>query len=437
MKRAGCWQIAYGIESGSQRVLDVVKREVKLPRMRETLRMTRDAGIRTKGYLMIGHPTETIETLEETAEFLRVVELDLCQVTKFTPYPGTPAYPRVREHGAFEENWERMNAMNFVFVPHGLTEQVLESYFHRLYSIFYSRPDVLRGIVRHGRRRASLPPPAQLLGLGLSEIPVPRPPVPSSRPRASPDSAVTCLLARRTSRAWLHHSSRPRSSGSCSARLGGRRTDGDRSAERTAMVEQQIVARGITEPRVLDALRAVPRHRFVPAGMQVGSLHRWPLADRRGADDLPTVRGCGDDRHARACGRRTASSNSVRAQAIKRPSPRDLCAHVYTVEIQPALAERAAKTLAELGYTNVSVRSGDGFRGWPEAAPFDAMLITAAVAELPRELLAQLKPGGRAVAPVGPLGGIQDLLLIEKSVDGSATSRRLFPVRFVPSTGAP
>jgi len=148
MKRAGCWQIAYGIESGSQRVLDVVKREVKLPRMRETLRMTRDAGIRAKGYLMIGHPTETIATLDETAEFLRVVELDLCQVTKFTPYPGTPAYPRVREHGAFHEDWERMNAMNFVFVPKGLTEEVLESYFHRLYSIFYSRPDVLRGIAR-------------------------------------------------------------------------------------------------------------------------------------------------------------------------------------------------------------------------------------------------------------------------------------------------
>jgi anaerobic magnesium-protoporphyrin IX monomethyl ester cyclase len=69
-------------------------------------------------------------------------------VTKFTPYPGTPVYPRVREHGAFEEDWERMNAMNFVFVPKGLTEHVLESYFHRLYSIFYSRPDVLRGIVR-------------------------------------------------------------------------------------------------------------------------------------------------------------------------------------------------------------------------------------------------------------------------------------------------
>jgi len=148
MKRAGCWQIAYGIESGSQRILNVVKREVRLPRMRETLRLTRAAGIRAKGYMMIGHPTETIETLEETAEFLKVVELDLCQVTKFTPYPGTPAYPTIREYGSFEEDWERMNAMNFVFIPNGLSDAILETYFHRLYSIFYSRGDVLRGIAR-------------------------------------------------------------------------------------------------------------------------------------------------------------------------------------------------------------------------------------------------------------------------------------------------
>jgi anaerobic magnesium-protoporphyrin IX monomethyl ester cyclase len=148
MHRAGCWQIAYGIESGSQKILDVVKREVRLPRMRETLRMTRDAGIRAKGYLMIGHPTETVDTLEETAEFLAEVELDLAQVTKFTPYPGTPSYSRIREYGTFEENWERMNAMQFVFLPHGLTEEILETTFHRLYKTFYSRPDVLRGIVK-------------------------------------------------------------------------------------------------------------------------------------------------------------------------------------------------------------------------------------------------------------------------------------------------
>ena len=129
-------------------MLDVVKREVRLPRMRQTLRMTREAGIRTKGSLMIGHPTETRESLVETADFLAAVELDLCQVTKFTPYPGTPAYPTIRDHGTFTEDWEKMNAMNFVFLPNGLDEETLETWFHSLYATFYSRPDVLRGIGR-------------------------------------------------------------------------------------------------------------------------------------------------------------------------------------------------------------------------------------------------------------------------------------------------
>jgi len=148
MQRAGCWQIAYGIESGSQRVLDVVKREVRIPRMRETLRMTRAAGIRAKGYLMIGHPTEGLDSLAENVAFLKEVELDLCQITKFTPYPGTPAYATVREHGTFDEDWEQMNAMNFVFVPTGLTVAELEESFDRLYQTFYSRPDVLWGLLR-------------------------------------------------------------------------------------------------------------------------------------------------------------------------------------------------------------------------------------------------------------------------------------------------
>jgi radical SAM superfamily enzyme YgiQ (UPF0313 family) len=146
MRRAGCWQIAYGIESGSQRILDVVKREVRIPRMRETLRMTRTAGIRTKGYVMIGHPTEGLDSLAETTAFLKEVELDLCQITKFTPYPGTPAYPTIREHGSFQEDWEEMNAMNFVFVPSGLSVEILETYFDHLYRTFYSRTDVLRNL---------------------------------------------------------------------------------------------------------------------------------------------------------------------------------------------------------------------------------------------------------------------------------------------------
>jgi radical SAM superfamily enzyme YgiQ (UPF0313 family) len=148
MKRAGCWQIAYGIESGSQRILDHVKPEVKLPRMIETLSMTQRAGIRAKGMMMIAHPTETAESLAETREFLKTVPLDLAQITKFTPYPGTPAYPTIREHGTFAEDWERMNAMNFTFVPKGLTEQQLETTFDLLYRTFYRRGDILWGLVK-------------------------------------------------------------------------------------------------------------------------------------------------------------------------------------------------------------------------------------------------------------------------------------------------
>ncbi len=202
------------------------------------------------------------------------------------------------------------------------------------------------------------------------------------------------------------------------------------------MVEQQIVARGITEPRLLDALRSIPRHRFVPPAMQRDAYADGPLPIGEGQTiSQPfVVAAMTDALHLQPEERiyELGTGSGYQAAVASR-----LCAHVYTIEIQPALAERAASTLAALGYANVSVRAGDGFRGWPEAAPFDAMLITAAVAELPGELLAQLKPGGRAVVPVGPLFGVQDLLLIEKSRDGHTVTRTLFPVRFVPSTGKP
>jgi radical SAM superfamily enzyme YgiQ (UPF0313 family) len=148
MKRAGCWQIAYGIESGSQRVLDVVKHEVKIPRMLETLRQTKAAGIRVKGLLMMAHPTEDESSLQETVDFLRTAPIDLAQVTKFTPYPGTPSYATIREHGTFTEDWDRMNAMNWVFVPNGLTTETLERYFRLAYRTFYGRRDVLWGLAK-------------------------------------------------------------------------------------------------------------------------------------------------------------------------------------------------------------------------------------------------------------------------------------------------
>src|SRR5262249_51412071 len=114
----------------------------------ETLQQTRAAGIRVKGLLMMAHPTEDETSLQETVDFLRTAPIDLAQITKFTPYPGTPAYPTIHERGAFVEDWERMNAMNWVFVPSGLTPAVLERYFRLAYRTFYGRPDVLWGLAR-------------------------------------------------------------------------------------------------------------------------------------------------------------------------------------------------------------------------------------------------------------------------------------------------
>jgi len=125
-----------------------VKHEVRIPRMLETLRLTRAAGIRVKGLFMMAHPTENEESLRETVDFLRSAPLDLVQITKFTPYPGTPSYPTVRQHGRFTEDWERMNAMNWVFVPHGLTPAILERHFRQAYRVFYMRPDVLWGLAK-------------------------------------------------------------------------------------------------------------------------------------------------------------------------------------------------------------------------------------------------------------------------------------------------
>jgi hypothetical protein len=125
--------------------------------MLETLRRTRAAGIRTKGLLMMAHPTESEDSLEETIAFLRTAPLDLVQITKFTPYPGTPSYATVREHGRFVEDWERMNAMHWVFVPHGLSPEILERAFRRAYG-------PRAGGVRRARVLTAAGPPASPRG---------------------------------------------------------------------------------------------------------------------------------------------------------------------------------------------------------------------------------------------------------------------------------
>ena len=211
--------------------------------------------------------------------------------------------------------------------------------------------------------------------------------------------------------------------------------DADRREDRDAMVAEQLAARDIDDERVLAAFRAVPRHRFVPKEMEAAAYTDGPLpiGDGQTISQPYVVAKMTELLRLRRTDRvfELGTGSGYQAAVASR-----LCAHVYTVEIKPRLAERAGRTLSELGYSNVNVRAGDGFRGWPEAAPFDAMLITASVPKLPDQLLKQLKAGGRAVLPVGPTYGVQDLVLIEKGADGKSVTRSIFPVRFVPATGS-
>ena len=112
-----------------------------------------------------------------------------------------------------------------------------------------------------------------------------------------------------------------------------------------------------------------------------------------------------------------------------------LVEHVYTVEIVPTLARESAALLRELGYGNVTVRQGDGWAGWPEHAPFDIIIVTAAPDHVPPALIEQLAPGGRMVIPVGPVHAVQELRLIEKGASGELRETHIAPVRFVPMTG--
>jgi protein-L-isoaspartate(D-aspartate) O-methyltransferase len=113
----------------------------------------------------------------------------------------------------------------------------------------------------------------------------------------------------------------------------------------------------------------------------------------------------------------------------------EIAKSVYTIEIIEPLANEAARRLQSLGYDNVKTRIGDGYYGWPEAAPFDAILVTAAASHVPPPLLKQLKPGGRMVVPLGAPFMTQYLMLVEKQPDGSVTTRQIVPVRFVPLRG--
>ncbi len=198
---------------------------------------------------------------------------------------------------------------------------------------------------------------------------------------------------------------------------------------RERMVSWQIERRNVKNPRVVNAMRKVERHRFVPSSQVPHAYEDRPLPIGNQqtisqpyivalmtelADPQPTDK-------VLEIGTGSGYQAAVLAELVQ---------EVYTMEIIDALAKRADSLLKSLGYKNIQVRTGDGYKGWPEKAPFDAILVTAAPPEIPPELIKQLKPGGRMVIPVGRVN--QELIRITKKENGEIQKEHIIPVRFVP-----
>ncbi len=197
------------------------------------------------------------------------------------------------------------------------------------------------------------------------------------------------------------------------------------------MVERQLRDRGIADEAVLAAIAAVPRHRFIPAELAPDAY-----------DDRPLPIG-----YSQTISQPYVVAFMTEAAAL-RPESRvleigtgsgyqaavlaEIANRVYTIEIVPELAERSGALLADLGYDNIEARAGDGYRGWPDEAPFDAIVVTAAPNHVPPTLVEQLAVGARLVIPVGNF--FQDILIVTKTETGT-TTESVLPVRFVPMTG--
>jgi protein-L-isoaspartate(D-aspartate) O-methyltransferase len=224
----------------------------------------------------------------------------------------------------------------------------------------------------------------------------------------------------------------------CAASVG----DGDATAqsdeqvlatERQQMVKTQIRDRGISDPRVLDALARVPRHRFVRDVDRAAAYGDFPLPIGFGQTiSQPYIVGFMSE------ALRVTPNDKVleigTGSGYQAAVLGELAREVFTIEIVEGLAEQSSRVLKELGYANVHVRAGDGYAGWPEHAPFDAIMVTAAPDHIPEPLVEQLKVGGRLVVPVGR--GVQDLLVLTRTAEGLREEARL-PVRFVPLTRKP
>ena len=205
----------------------------------------------------------------------------------------------------------------------------------------------------------------------------------------------------------------------------------DYAQQRKMMVEQQIVARGVKNKKVLDAMNSVPRHLFVPVGYRQGSYFDQPLPIGLGQTIsqpyivalMTEMLDVDNDDTVLEIGTGSGYQAAVLSTIVK---------ELYTVEIIEELGLQSAELLKSLGYDNVKVKISDGGLGWPEKAPFDAIIVTAAAPKIPDPLIKQLKPGGRMVIPVDNNFYSQDLLIVEKDEAGNIETRKTIPVRFVP-----
>jgi protein-L-isoaspartate(D-aspartate) O-methyltransferase len=205
----------------------------------------------------------------------------------------------------------------------------------------------------------------------------------------------------------------------------------DFTSQREQMVETQIRARGISDQKVLAAMTRVERHRFVPEPFRREAYLDQPLPIGAGQTISQPYIVALMTELLELTGKKkileVGTGSGYQAAVLA-----EMGAEVYTIEIIPSLAASAATALRENGYKNVRVRTGDGYRGWPEAAPFDGIIVTAAPDHVPEPLLQQLKEGGRLVIPVGT--GFQKLKKIRKQA-GKIEMVDVLPVRFVPLTG--
>jgi len=208
----------------------------------------------------------------------------------------------------------------------------------------------------------------------------------------------------------------------------------DRTEERLEMVLNQISARGVDDPAVLEAMEHVPRHEFVPEHYSRDAYRDSPLPIGYGQTiSQPYIVACMTELLDLDPGDyvlEIGTGSGYQAAVLSELTP-----HVFTIEIIEALGAEAAEQLATLGYDTIEAKVADGYHGWEENAPFDAIIVTCAAGHIPPPLIGQLKPGGRMVIPVGPVYDVQYLIRVTKNEEGEVRSERLLPVRFVPMTG--